>query len=100
MTPTFMSQTLAKFLRPRAQPIALPRCSGIHAIADFAQALAQASAMLAAPFPFLTITGRGARPGPRPRSRMRTGPSRVVPVPAGDHGRSAIVVVTLRGSQR
>jgi len=31
---------------------------------------------------------------------MLTGPSGVLPVPEGDRGRSAIAVVTLRGSQR
>ena len=41
-----------------------------------------------------------ARPGPGTRSRMLTGPSTLVPVPAGGHGRSAIVLVTLRGSPR
>ncbi len=39
-------------------------------------------------------------PRPRDRSRMPTRPSRVLPVPEGDHGHSAMVVVTLRGSQR
>src|SRR6266851_5686849 len=43
--------------------------------------------------------GPGAH-APRTRSRMLTGPSRVLTVPEGDHRRSAIVVVTLRGSQR
>jgi hypothetical protein len=41
--------------------------------------------------------GARARPGPGPGRDMLTGPSRVLPVPGGDHRRSAIVVVMLRG---
>ena len=44
--------------------------------------------------------GRVPGPGPGTRTRMLTGPSRVLPVPEGDHGRGAMVVVMLRGSQR
>ena len=64
-----------------------------------------ASCPAAGPFPARPASAAGAstraggacpaRPGTR--SRMLTGPSRVRPVPEGDHGRSAIVVVMLRG---
>ena len=58
-----MPQTFPYFVKSRAQPILLPRRSTFHSVADFAQALAHASAMLAAPFPFLTIAGGSARSG-------------------------------------
>src|SRR5262249_53183174 len=61
------------------------------------------------PFPARPASTAGANtraggacpaPGPGTRTRMLTGPSRVLPVPEGDHGRGAMVVVMLRGSQR
>jgi hypothetical protein len=55
VTPALMPQPLANFVQPGSQPIALPRWSRIHPVADFAQALAHAHAVFATAFPFLPI---------------------------------------------
>jgi hypothetical protein len=50
-----MPQPFANFVQSGSQSIALPWWSGIHAVPDFAQAVAHAHTMLATAFPFPPI---------------------------------------------